>query len=166
LPKKSSFTSDRCAGDRAEELVQGVFHSAGLKSERNQTNQLSGWDIRFWGELNGTAEVKNDLYERKSGNVAIEYYNPRSCKPSGIAATKSDVWVIVLADQSVWVASSKELLEYIKSKPCLRDIPIAGDGNASLKLYRREELFGELFSRLDGLPPDGVLTTLAGRMTY
>ena len=33
-------------------------------------------------------EVKNDLYAAKSGNIAIEVYNPHSNKKSGLSITK------------------------------------------------------------------------------
>ncbi len=157
-------------GDRGENVFASVLEGAGLETERNPGADHAAralYDVA--GEIDGrwfTAEVKHDLYEAKSGNVAIEYHNSRSDKPSGILATEADLWVFVLADASVWVANTRDLRDYFQMTPGLRDLPKAGDGNASIRLYRRKELFEGLFIRIDNLNRRALLTTLKNRLGW
>ncbi len=129
--------------------------------------QKSGWDIS--GTLNGlrfTIEVKLDEMECQTGNVAVEYHNTDFDTPSGILGTSSNLWVIVLRKPTTaWACRSDELRRHLLHENCLRDIRNAGDGNASLKLYRRRELFEKLFHRIDELAPwelRDVLVNLLG----
>lgn len=102
-----------------------------------------------------TIETKFDLYESLSGNIAIEFHNPKVGKPSGINATKADLWVHVVKDGTgyqAWVARVDKLKEYIRTHKPHRVIDRGGDNNASIYLYRRETLFPAVFRRIDDVP--------------
>jgi len=149
---KPKFVRDRKTGERAEQYVQGIFHCAGIATVQNDGSkeELVGWDFAF--RLEGKefrVEVKNDIYEAKSGNIAVEYYNPKLCKPSGIMATHAHFWVYVLADRSAWMCSALSLLDHVNNVAPFREIACGGDSNAAMKLYRRDELFETLFVRID-----------------
>lgn len=152
------FQQSKPLGGRQESFVSGLLDEASIPNEANLGQglvRLSGWDIRC--QLNGsdfTVEVKFDAMESRTGNVAVEYHNTDFDTPSGILATTSTLWVVVLQQpQTAWVCRVSDLKTHFLSEPCLRDIPHGGDGNASLRLYRRKDLFEKLFHRLDDLPP-------------
>lgn len=152
---REKFAKDLKIGREGEDRVIQVLAEADLYCVRNSTTQdLQGHDLLFWFHpRERRLEVKYDIYESKSGNVALEYYNPRKRMPSGINATKSDIWVFVLKDGAVWACRTDDLKKHFREKPCYRDIGCGGDDNASMKLYKREQLFGPLFIRLDSLEP-------------
>ena len=57
--------------------------------------------------------------QKKSGNIAIETYNPVSKKKSGISVTKSDLWAHIAMNQ-VWIANTEALKDYIKNNSFMR----------------------------------------------
>ena len=101
-----------------------------------------------------TVEVKYDMREARSRNVAIEFFNPKSGKPTGIDVTKADLWVHVLTNPlSAWVTNVGLLRRYIRDNDPLRIVECGGDENASFFLYKREKIFSDIFQQLDGLSP-------------
>ena len=128
-----------------------MLRGRGLTAHKNPAKKLRdkvGWDIRFTLDgLEFDAEVKTDKMMARTGNLAVEYWNPRSDKPSGIFASTSELWVVVTGDE-IWACGTLDLRERM-SGPCLRDVRVAGDGNASLKLFRRGDVFGTLFRRIN-----------------
>jgi len=80
-----------------------------------------------------TFEVKNDIMAAKTGNIAIEFYNTRSCKDSGIAGTRADFWVHIT--DKIYIISVTKLRELLKTTKPKRIISSGGDNNASLYLY-------------------------------
>jgi hypothetical protein len=159
-----TYFKNKKEGEYGERVFTSVLKRAGLPATRNMSSkkeELLKWDVAT--EINGvklTAEVKFDIYEARTGNVAIEYYNTRSCKDSGINATEANLWVFVLADDSVWACNVKALRQHFNQSPGVRDVINGGDGNASFRLYRRLELFEKLFTRLDELPSDNIINEL------
>lgn len=141
-------------GRRGEDFVLNLFQQAGIDTAIEQA--YAKHDIR--AELSGesfTVEVKFDEYASKSGNIAIEFYNPKTCKPSGIGITQADLWVQVLTNPlSAWATSVKRLKEYLHVNRPLRIICSGGDGNASLYLYRQDVILADVFQRIDGLTND------------
>jgi hypothetical protein len=154
------FLKDLAAGRRGETRLLELFRGHGLEAGPNPAKgraDKSRYDV--WVELPAgrrTAEVKCDRWEARSGNVALEYHNPRADKPSGIYATAADMWVFILADSSVWGCRAFDLKRHHGRGPggvgFVRDLPVCGDGNSSSALYERSSLFDHLFFRLDGLP--------------
>ena len=143
---------DLAIGKQGEDGFIKILKKGKLKaSSNNDKKTRSHYDIK--AELDGqefTAEVKNDLYAAKSGNIAIEVFNPYSNKKSGLSITKSDLWVHIV-DSKYWVARTKELKSFVKKTPPFKTFDRAGDGNANIKLYRMDTILPEVFHRIDHL---------------
>ena len=122
----------------AEERVKTELEQMGFECELNEEHsERSYYDLTIIDY--GTAEIINDLYAKKSGNVAIEYYNPKSDKPSGIAITKSDIWCHIIDDE-IFVVRTERLKKFVEEESPKRIVKKAGDGNADLKLYAIEHI--------------------------
>lgn len=103
--------------------------------------------------------MKTDRYHQKSRNIAIEVWNPRQNAPSGITASRSDLWVTVLAD-SVWVAPTEAVRAFAAAaRPGdgVRRVERAGDGNATLLVVADRHLLNFVYARLDGGDPAATL---------
>ena len=148
------FVCDMRKGKEAEDSVAKILscywdiHKASdLKKGRFYDWDLSaaqpGTDYEVF-----TVEVKYDEMQAATGNIAIEVYNSKSNKPSGLSATKADLWCHVLKD-SVWITSVKKLKEFCKEHKPLRKVGAAGDGNASIFLYKTDDIL-KIFGRIDG----------------
>src|SRR5690606_11840147 len=92
------------------------------------------------------SEVKNDVYSAKSGNVAIEVFNTRQNKASGLTCTKADLWFHVISNV-VYVTTVEELKKFTNEVKPLRTIGSGGDGNAMLMLYKIEDIL-EIFEEI------------------
>lgn len=125
-------------GSDGESRVKTILELMGHECEFNTDRKSrSYFDLRINGRE--TIEIKNDFYASKSGNVAIEYYNPRSNKPSGINITQSDIWCHII-DEEMFVVRTDILREFVDTEEPKRVIKRAGDGNASLKLFAIEHI--------------------------
>ena len=154
-------------GNFGENLVSDTLAKAGIKNSKNPEKScrkiMSEWDIEFVFEgKRFTLEAKFDKYEARSGNIAIEYWNVKQGKRSGLLASKSDLWAIVLYEPvTVWVARTSDLRKYFHTVKPFREIACGGDDNAAMKLYRRDELFSDVpFYRLDDKDSDAVALLL------
>ena len=110
------------------------------------------YDVKVSGHgLEFTAEVKFDKYSKKSGNLAFEYYNSKLNKPSGIMATKSDLWVQILDEDNILVGDTRKIrnLPISSAYRPVRVVEGAGDGNADIILYKAETLIDSLLFRLN-----------------
>lgn len=96
-------------------------------------------------------EVKNDVMGVKTGNIAIEYYNSNSNKPSGILSTPADVWCHILGTQ-IWIINITHFKTLIHSKMVdYRILTKVGDGNADIMLFKSSIILSETykFYRID-----------------
>lgn len=153
-----SFARDLRTGRIAEKLIATIFSRNDIVTD---ACHAISHDLGFTFEgVDRLAEVKYDLYAAKSGNMAVEYYNPKLAKASGIEATKSDVWIVVFSDLTAYAAKTPELLAYTRNVSPHRHIPAGGDGNASLKLYRADDIVEKLFLRIDDLEKGGFENAL------
>ena len=140
----------------AEEFIATVLKKAELDVKTNEDkDKLSFFDLEVTlSNRVFTIESKYDVYEAKSGNIAIEFFNPRSDKPTGIDATKADLWVHVLTNPTqAWVTKTGTLRRYIREIKPLRVIGCGGDSNASILLYERKKILPAIFHQLDGHTP-------------
>jgi hypothetical protein len=157
------FALDRKKGERGEKEVTAILAEAGIEAEPNVSRkraELAGWDLRF--HLLGRewhAEVKNDLMERRSGNVAIEFYNPKSGKPSGVFDTRSELWFHQLA-RGMFVTLTGRLLEYCSGGAAKRVVACGGDGNSSMFLFPADVIIEDIFVPISGADARAVLTDL------
>ena len=150
------FKTDKQKGDHGEDLCIKLLEKNKFKCEKNRgTKQdLVGWDFKFRipkSTIEILCEVKNDLMASKTGNLAIEYHNPKLNKPSGLEATKAYLWFYILDNTQIWVGRVNEIKQFIiDNKPC-KKIKVGGDQNASLYIYKKERVLGEIFDRIDNL---------------
>jgi len=164
MGKKKRFLRDLARGGKAEELVSDLLNESGLPSFVDKETRLE-WDVQAqYGEDNFTVEVKFDAYEAKSGNIAIEVYNPRLGKPSGITATQAFFWAHVLVDKVVWMTTVKKLKQYLDKHRPSRIIDAGGDNNATLWLYPGDEILPGAFVRVDTMTPHDFLNFVVQRL--
>lgn len=142
-------------GSRGEAAVIGLFcgHGIPCKLAESKAYDLDALALRF--------EVKFDVYCARSGNIAIEYFNPKSCKPSGINATIADIWLHVLTKPvSIWMTSVLTLREFIAKNSPHRTIDCGGDKNSSMYLYKKDIILPQVFTRIDELSKAELLAVL------
>lgn len=150
----SRFISDLKRGNDAQQLVVQLFDNCGLTNEpvNSRGPNRSFWDVATSGkDLNFTTEVKFDEYEAKSGNIAIETFNPRLSKPSGIGITKAFFWAHVLSGGVVWITATERLRIFMQENEPLRIVGKGGDGNAELHLYPSSVILPAIFTRIDNM---------------
>lgn len=107
-------------------------------TDNSEREKMSDYDIRVVSP-EFTIEVKEDLYSAKSGNVAIEYWNSKSNKPSGITITKANIWCHIIAGEP-FIIKTKTLKDFIDKVKPKRMLTGVGDGNADIMLYDCEVL--------------------------
>lgn len=145
----NNFLIKRKKGGVAEKLVNDLFLNAGLHSDFAQTLD---YDLEiFLSNSVVSIEVKFDEKERESGNIAVEVYNPKTDKPSGITITNAMLWIVVLADLAVWVTTTDRLRRYMDHHPPVRIVDKAGDKNATLYLYESGVILSDIFVRIDNV---------------
>ena len=148
-----SFVKDKIKGENAEDAVVKILSCLWdvHKASDLKRGAFSDWDLSVSKEDTGheifTIEVKYDEMQSKTGNVAIEIYNPRSAKPSGLSATKANLWCHVLQD-SVWITSVDKLKKFCEETVPFKSFNSAGDGNASILLYKTDDIL-KIFERID-----------------
>jgi len=146
----SHVRRDIAIGEAAEKRVMKFLNQFDgvVALKHNDTKTRSHYDLVC--TRNGqrfTVEVKHDLYASKSGNVAIEFYNPRSGKDSGINVTRADLWCHIIDD--IFYFTTVEKLKQYTHTHTGRMISTGGDGNASLMLYRMDTMLPAIFVTLD-----------------
>jgi hypothetical protein len=100
-------------------------------------------------------ECKRDYACERTGNLAVEYANALTGEPSGLSVTTAELWGIATGQKELYLGSVALLRHYVATAAPERDLPVAGDGNASVKLYRKHHLLqGAGFVRVDGLGKD------------
>ena len=95
-------------------------------------------------------EVKRDSWVSRSGNIAIEYESRG--KPSGIATTKADYWIIIFSgeyqDKVMWVFETQLLKkvsrEYFK-KSNVKKVVFDDNEIKKLILKNGEEILADLY---------------------
>ena len=124
-------------GQEAELELVTHLNSIGMKAHVNQVKELRyDFDVQADYKLSSvTFEAKNDKMATKTGNVAIEYYNSKQCKPSGIYVTKAKWWVHKI-DGVMWICEVEKLINFTKTEKADKMIVGGGDKNADLFIYR------------------------------
>lgn len=141
----ASFLDCLKEGRSAERYVADLLRECGVETEECDTVEM---DIRCRvGSARFSVEVKYDKLASVTGNLAVEYWNSRSQKPSGINATEAEFWVFVLPDPlTAMIARTDDLRAFIAKHKPDRRVYGAGDGNARLYLYAMERLSRVFFS--------------------
>lgn len=155
-----SFVSDRVKGENAEDSVAKILSCNWdvHKASDLENGPFSDWDLSVAQRDTGyevfTVEVKYDEMEDATGNMAIEIYNPKSDKPSGLTATKADLWCHVLKG-SIFITSVRRLKEFVRNNKPFKTVGKAGDGNAKIHLFKTDDILF-IFNRIDGLEKDAL----------
>ena len=143
------FSQALAVGREAEQHFCRLLAKEGVES---WTSQDGSYDVG--AVVQGRTllfEVKYDLKSAHTGNLAIEHWNSKSNKPSGLSHTKSDYWVTVLpSPTSVYIAKTQDLRQYCQSTPPVRKVQRAGDSNASIWCYPMHDILTSVFDRVEG----------------
>ena len=75
-------------------------------------------------------EVKHDLQAARTGNVAVEV--SYDGEPSGIVATKSDLWIVVIEAELLFIPTAR-LRDFVMSER-FREVPAGDHHKARVKL--------------------------------
>tara|TARA_S200000501_G_C20508865_1_gene605963 strand:- start:5 stop:502 length:498 start_codon:yes stop_codon:yes gene_type:complete len=162
------FVSDKIKGENAEDSVAKILsHRWDIhKAHEVESGAFSDWDLSVAQKETGdevfTVEVKYDEMQSKTGNIAIEIYNPRSGKPSGLTATKATLWCHVLQD-SVWITSVDKLKKFCEETTPFKMFSSAGDGNAAILLYKTDDIL-TIFERIDKCSQESLRTIIDSQL--
>jgi Holliday junction resolvase-like predicted endonuclease len=157
-------------GNRGESLTAQLFEAHGYSTEKVSTEDRDFYDLIIQkGNVKKTVEVKFDVKSRFTGNLAIEFYNSKSCKDSGIAITKANFWVYVVPEKfmaqdikdDLWIATPSDIFSFVSSVTG-KIINHAGDDNACLMLYKKELLLGPVFKCISYLKTEEIDRLIAG----
>lgn len=152
------FKKSLAIGNKGQQLVTQILEDNGFIVESSK-GKVVEWDIKAVGLHEFSGEVKFDDYSAKSGNLAIEFFNSKACKASGITATTADLWFHVCPPNEVLVVRVDTLLNYCKNTKPFKTIKAGGDGNADLYLYRKDEII-KIFKTFEQESCIGVLNDL------
>ncbi len=148
-------------GNDGEAFITNLFLNADIECEKHtdkETRQEHDLTCKV-GKTKFKCEVKFDVMAQKTGNVAIEIHNTKKDKPSGLEATKADIWVHILLDgdnKVGYVASVKKLKEFCGSTEPLKKIVAGGDKNANLLIYKCDVILPGVFHRVCLLNKDDL----------
>ena len=157
-----TYAISKRIGNQAEEAVIDLLENFGLLCSKSQ-GKNSFYDIEAITPDGQTLffEVKFDKMSCVTQNLAIEYFNPKLNKLSGISVTDSDFWIFAFGHPlQLWLAGVADLKDYIGRNPPFKVIDVGGDKNASLYLYKKDKLLSEIFIRIDNLEKDTLTSML------
>lgn len=144
--KKKSIGRDLSLGSLAEQKVIKILTDSGVECcKNNDKTTRSFWDIETKEGLK--FEVKYDLYSSRSGNIAIEFFNPKSQKPSGLGCTQADFWAHVLPGDECWICRVAELKKFCEETKPLK-VVTGGDDNSSMYIFKKDVILA-VFTKVD-----------------
>lgn len=130
------FKASLSLGNHGEKLVLETLESFGFIVEKSSIKEI---DIYFeYMDKKFSGECKWDLYSAKSGNFAIETFNTKLCKPSGVMSTIADFWFHIDSSKKIYFCRVSSLKDFINKVKPKREITSGGDNNANLMLYSIE----------------------------
>ena len=138
MKKLSSFLRTKGSGRAGELLVKSLFEDAGIYCEL-VIGRNSDYDMGC--SLNGLVffvEIKNDVKATFTNNIAIEFYNTKSGKPSGLLITKADIWAHII-QREVYLMDVQTLRELCEKTPPYKIVE-GGDNNSLIYLYDKSIL--------------------------
>lgn len=138
-------------GDKGEVIVSEFFNKNGIDCKKNEDkNTRYDYDLLCkFNDTDFTCEVKYDLMSLKTGNIAIEIWNTKSNMPSGITATKANLWIIVIPQDKVniFAIKTETLKKYIEDNKPFKTVNFGGDKNAKLLIYKKDDIL-KIFTQL------------------
>lgn len=135
-------------GDIGEKILLNYLKSIQLSCGKNIDDKKADYDI--WCEFDGfrwTFEVKNDVMSLRTDNLALEFFNSKSNKESGITITKADFWVYTFGHEmeGIWVGKVERIRDYIQTRKPKKIMYSVGDGNADIMLFDKQAFLKDLF---------------------
>lgn len=146
----SKFLRSKNLGDYAEQEVENIFSFMGEISKSKTIDH----DLYINYEYPFSLEVKYDIYAAKSGNIAVEYFNTKQNKPSGINASKANFWIYYLCKESIYMISLTKLKDFTNRESPFRLVN-GGDNNAAIMLYKKDHIL-PIFTNLVGLSNESI----------
>lgn len=158
----ADFQKSKSIGKFGENLVSNYLKLGKIEvSSNDDKNTRSHYDLLCQlGNKKFTVEVKLDYLCSKTGNMAIEISNTKTGVDSGLTVSRATLWAVLVKDEENWVVfltKTETLRDYIKNNQG-REFKGAGDGNATLLLYKMQDIL-YIFKRIDNLGKlvDGVM---------
>lgn len=106
-------------------------------------------DIYIYLSKTIKCEIKHDIMAEKTGNIAIEFFNSKINKPSGITSSECDIWFHVIGRLKEVCFTSVELLrKFCRENDPDKIVYRGGDNNSDMMLYKKEKL-DSLLIKLD-----------------
>ncbi len=151
--KDSTMLKELDKGKEGESLLTDLLTKAGYICEPSPRATV-GYDILCkLCPKEFKVEVKYDVMASKTGNVALEYWNSKSNKASGITATTAHLWCYVIgAEKEVWLTHVDKLKMFMQSAKPVKIIYKGGNKNSDMLIYNKDE-FCKTFDRIDLLQP-------------
>lgn len=147
-------------GNKGEQLVVALLTKVGGSAiQPEKFSKFHDLEIEL-DNKKFTGEVKYDLMGHRTGNIALEFWNSKQDLPSGITATKADVWFHIFKDE-IWVAQTLALRVYIQNNPPNKTIFSGGDKNANLYIYKADTILSSAFLCLDKLNDKEIIKELS-----
>lgn len=155
---RKNFLNCLVQGAVGEDLTIAILEKAGFAIVEKHCKG-SDYDMKALDPQGRefTLEVKYDIKSEQTGNIAIEFFNSKKNKNSGVAVTKADFWVFVFPSGEVWIALTSNLISFLHEISPDRILYGAGDGNAGLMLYKKDIILPQVFCRIDDIVPHGVV---------
>lgn len=147
-------------GNKGEKEVIALLNKCGIVTEK-EPDREKRYDhdlVCQLGKKKFTCEVKFDSMACQTGNLAIEWWNSKKDAPSGLTVTKANLWVHLIRDGSniaVFIINTSKLRNFVNNTQAFKDIEKGGDNNASLKLFKLDDILPE-FTRIDNLHTDDI----------
>jgi hypothetical protein len=144
-------------GQKGEERAKEVLELLDIRCEINEDyDKRYDYDLSCkMGRKKFTIEVKFDEKSSTTGNIYIEYHNSKADKPSGVAVTKSNLWIHVLPEddgsKAVWASSVSSLRAFMEEVEPHKKVAFGGDNNSAGYVYTKESILDRLFKRIDNL---------------
>ena len=146
MTKKSSYNKTLNQGFSGELSVIEKLKTLNIDAVITDIPQNVEFDLDcIFNNIRFTIEVKHDIFSRISGNFAIEFYNSKSCKNSGITATKANFWCHIVKDE-IFIIKTSDLKKFIVKNEPKKILYDVGDDNACIYLYGNEFLETEFLN--------------------
>lgn len=146
-----SFLTDLSTGIKGEQKVIDLLKQCNIVCTSNKTSNYDLYCTWCLYPTTFTIEVKNDIYAYISGNIAIEVFNPRIRRKSGLMITKADLWIQII-DQGVYITDVSLLKTFVLYNKPIKVIKRGGDNNATLHLYAMKHILPVVFIDINKLP--------------
>jgi hypothetical protein len=135
--------SSLAKGKEAEDKLMDFLKAINGNPQYNSDQRNVQYDVKC---LNSglTFEVKNDIMSSRTGNVALEYWNSKSVKKSGINLTEADFWVHFTKSKG-YINTVLSVKSFVSRHKPLKVIKGGGDKNADLIIYTIGDFLNEMY---------------------